>query len=333
MHTPFSLRSTLARLGVLLFSLWACRLGSAPPTPLPGSTAPPQNTPLAVETRLSAEVPAFAPGRVVTDVPYCQQEGEVLRADVYFPVADSPAPHPAVVHLHGGGWRQGSKEVANLLPQVKALQAQGVLVLSVNYRLAPAYRFPAMIEDAKCAVRYLRANAPAYRLDPQHIGAMGGSAGGHLAALLGLTDESAGWDVGPYLTQSSQVQAVVDFFGPTDLTTLPNTPEFQALLQEVFGTADRTSPILRQASPLTYVHPGAPPFLIVQGLADTVVPPDQSQRLAMALQEAGVPVETLWVQHGGHGLWPQGGPLQPPLSEITQHAVDFLVQNLGENAP
>jgi len=176
--------------------------------------------------------------------------------------------------------------------EVPALREAGFVVAAVNDRLAPQAHFPAMIEDVKCAaVRFLRAHAAGYHLDAAHIGVWGGSAGGYLAALLGTSDVSAGWDVGPYLEQPSWVQAVVVMFGPADLPALfahSTRPQGQRRLLLVFDAASPEGPVWVVASPVTYITPGDPPFLILQGDQDKVVPPEQARRLYERLQQAGV---------------------------------------------
>lgn len=217
--------------------------------------------------------------------------------DLYFPQRVVTTPWPVAVYIHGGGWRGGDKSRGSGFAEVPALREAGFLVVSLNYRLAPAYTFPAMIEDVKCAIRSLRAHADAYHLDPERIGVWGTSAGGHLAALLGTADASVGWDGGPYAGVSSRVQAVVVMFGPADLPALARQAVeagredgLQHLL-EVFDATAPDDPALAAASPVTYASPDDPPFLIFQGDRDEVVPPEQADLLAEALQAAGVPVE------------------------------------------
>ena len=232
-------------------------------------------------------------GTIEQDVTYCTVESHDLKMDVYYPA--SGGPWPGVIFVHGGGWTEGDKAPLPMVPT-----AYGYLVVSINYRMYPAYRFPAMIEDVKCAIRFLRAHADDYNLDPERIALIGHSAGGHLAALAGLVDESAGWDVGPYLEQSSRVQAVVDLSGPADLTgRFPDMAE--ELKVSVFGAAQWVS-----ASPVTYARPDAPPFLIVHGEEDGVVPVEQAHRLHDALFEAGRIIRTghraerrAWLRAGG----------------------------------
>jgi acetyl esterase/lipase len=204
-----------------------------------------------------------------------------------------------------------------------ALLDAGFTVVAVNYRLAPAFTFPAMIEDVKCAIRSLRAHATTYGIDPDRIGAWGGSAGGHLVSLLGTADASAGFDVGEYLDYSSAVQAVVDMFGPADLSTL-FPAGFDNLRASVFDDFD-----LALASPITYVSPDDPPFLILHGEEDRIVPISQSEALTARLKATGVPVQFVRVQHAGHGFIPDGtAPVRPSRSEITRLVVEFFREHL-----
>jgi acetyl esterase/lipase len=179
----------------------------------------------------------------------------------------------------------------------------------------------------------LRANAQKYGIDPAHIGAWGGSAGGHLVAMLGTTDASAGLEGnGGYPGVSSQVQAVVDWFGPTDLTRAAQmTPSgtSQMLVGFLGGTMEQIPDVYRRASPVTYVTPDDPPFLILQGERDTLVPPEQSQILADALKQTGVPVTLVLVKNAGHG-WRQVGPepIQPSVREIQNLTFQFFEQHL-----
>ncbi len=231
------------------------------------------------------------------------------------------------MYVHGGGWDKGDKaEGAGW----KYLNAQGYLVVSVNYRLA-AYniKFPAMIQDVKCAVRYLRAHAGEYNLDPQRIGAVGASAGGHLVALLGTSDKSAGWDVGEYLDQSSRVQAVVAEAVFSDFTqTIPNS--MQMAIYFAFGDFPGTaSTIDTAASPVTYITPDDPPFLIIHGEKDGYAPVEQARTLDAGLKAAGVPSKLVIVQNGQHGLNSSNGdPTVPSAEEISQIILDFLNNNL-----
>jgi acetyl esterase/lipase len=201
----------------------ACRPEPAVLTKSPGPTAATSSTITSTQT---ITITSGSTGKAQTgSAPYAELEGTIkrnityytvdsviLQLDIYFPKVMS-GKAPAVLYVHGGAWTIGDKNIGAGSEDVVALTAAGFIVVPVNYRLAPAFKFPAMIEDAKCAVRFLRANANQYGINADKIGAYGGSAGGHLVSLLGLTDRTAGWDTGPYIDYSSQIQAVVDMFG------------------------------------------------------------------------------------------------------------------------
>lgn len=258
-------------------------------------------------------------GTVDKDVAYNRIDGHALGMDIYYPL--SGGPWPGLIFIHGGGWSEGDKSPLPVVPT-----ASGFLVVSINYRMYPAYYFPAMIQDVKCAIRFLRAHAAVYNLDQNRIALIGHSAGGHLAALAGLVDESAGWDVGPYPDQSSRVQAVVEMSGPTDLTR--QFPEWvMELKAKVFGTAQ-----LAKSSPLHYIHSNPPPFLIVHGDADPEVPVEQALLLYDALSKAGAPVEKLIIHNSGHGLEPVNGTMSPSAEEMFAVVFSFLGHNLGINS-
>ncbi|MBK9007055.1 MAG: alpha/beta hydrolase [Anaerolineae bacterium] len=261
-------------------------------------------------------------GTVESDVTYCTVDGVALKMDVYYPFEEHGR-FAVAMYVHGGGWSSGDKAKGAGAADIPALQQAGFLVVSVNYRLAPEYEFPAMIEDVKCAVRSLRAHADEYNLDPNRIGVYGGSAGGHLVAMLGTTDESAGFDVGEYLEYSSRVQAVVDMFGPADLTV-----DFEGggeTVRRAFGDFD-----LALASPVTYVSADDPPFLILHGEEDALVPIAQSEDLLAKLQAAGVQAELVPVANAGHGFKPVSGEISPSREEISQMIVAFFEDALRE---
>ena len=264
-------------------------------------------------------------GQAIMDVPYCSVGGQPQKMDVYFP--SSGGPWPVFMYVHGGGWDKGDKaEGAGW----KYLNGQGYLVVSVNYRLA-AYnvKFPAMIQDIKCAVRYLRAHANEYNLDPKRIGVMGASAGGHLVALLGTADKGAGWDVGEYPDQSSRVQAVVAEAVFSDFTQ-PMPDNISMAIYFALGELPGTnSPVLTAASPVTYVTPDDPPFLILHGEKDGISPVEQAKTLDAKLKAAGVSSKLVIVQNGEHGLTSlNGNPTVPSSQEISQLILDFLNINL-----
>ena len=258
-------------------------------------------------------LPTFAPeklGTVEKDITYCTIDDTDLKLDVYYPPRDD-GPWPVVVHVHGGGWSGGSKNNSFLFPD---LTDMGLVGVEVGYRLSPDVVFPAHIQDVKCAVRYLRAHAADYNIDPDQILAVGDSAGGHLVSLLGLTADSGEWnDAGQWLDTPANVKAVVSISGPTDLNAIACFSDYtRELTQLVFNAQEPCgvdSPILIEASPMTYIHPDAPPFLIIAGTADIVVPYEQSVAFQEKLAAQGVDAELYLVEGGAHNLETPGDPL------------------------
>jgi len=243
--------------------------------------------------------------QILHDLEYARVGEKSLRLDLYLP-QDAPGPHPTIVWVHGGAWRQGSKENTRAARQAE----RGYAVASINYRLSQEAIFPAQIHDCKAAVRWLRAHAGEYGLDPRRFGAWGGSAGGHLVALLGTSGgvpELEG-ELG-HPEQSSRVQAVCDFFGPSDFLRMddvagnmahdaPDSPESQLVGAPIQEHPD----LVARANPITYITPGGPPFLIVHGQEDHTVIANQSELLYAALKEAGVEATLHLVPGAGHGF-------------------------------
>jgi acetyl esterase/lipase len=205
---------------------------------------------------------------------------------------------------------------------VQPLVESGFLVVAVNYRLAPEYPFPAPIQDVKCAIRSLRANAFLYNIDVNRIGVFGGSAGGQLVSLLGVTDASAGMDAsGGYLEQSSRVQAVVSMAGPSDVTLQCSTEKAQIVY--VTDTCQDTETLLKY-SPVSYISPDDPPFLLLHGALDTSVPTIHAEVFFDRLYAAGVQVTFYKVENAKHVFIPSGGVMQPSLEELIQIVISFF---------
>ncbi len=203
-------------------------------------------------------------------------------------------------------------------------------MFSVNYRLAPQYKYPAMIEDVECAVDHISANSRAYGVDAERIGAYGGSAGGHLVSLLGTRQNDGAADGGDGGGGIGRVNAVVDLFGPSDLTVpFAGGPVDEALGLTVFGTSDSGSPLLAEASPVSHVDADDPPFLIIHGEDDGLVPIEQSEVLYQSLLAAGVPAEFVRVANANHGFAPAGGEPDPSRPEINRMVIDFFLARLG----
>ncbi len=265
---------------------------------------------------------------------YCDNGGVSQTMDVYQPAVVRRRA-PTVVFIHGGGWVTGdsSLQAGSVDADVeRELVHRGWVFISINYRLAPTFRWPAQLEDAKCAIRYVRANADALHVDPSRIAVMGASAGGHLASMVGLTGTTALFVAGSHPDVSSAVAAVVDEYGPTDLTSpdLVDAKALPLLVKETFGEmVGRRSPTLVAASPLTYVHPGAPPFLVVHGVKDAIVPVSQSEMLVDSLRAVGDSAQLILVQNAAHGLVHRGdGPVSPSLATVTADIVQFLTTQL-----
>jgi acetyl esterase/lipase len=259
---------------------------------------------------------AFPLGTAHRDLTYCHSQ----TLDLYVPRA-AARPLPVAVYVHGGGMTAGDKSDLNPV-FLDALASAGYAVVSLNYRLAPQFKFPAQIEDVKCAIRYLRAEAPTYGLNGDEIFAFGTSAGGQLVALAALTGPRSAFDVGPYASESSGVLAVADLFGPANLTER-GSGFSPSGIQDVFGKADRRA--LAQASPTHFVAPNAPPILLVQGVDDTTVLKSQSVELFQDLKAAGDRSRLVLVQHMGHMFSQVGSkPLAPSLRQIARDVVAFF---------
>jgi len=281
-------------------------------TPQPKFTVTPNPT----TTPLSARFEHY--GATFIDVPYCTTD-PAQKMDVYLP--DSGGPWRTLVYVHGGSWMHGDKSEAAMFANV--ITSLGYLVVSINYRLYPPATFPAMIEDVKCAIRSLRARASEYNLDLNRIAAMGASAGGHLVSLLGTTKPQDGWDVGEYLEQSSRVQAVIAMAGVMDLSrNFPNA-DIEAMKRVGFGEYNVT-----QASPITYVTPDDPPFLLIHGDQDELVPYEQSQLMYERLIEMHIPAQLIIVKNIGHSFIEPDADASPSLWEINQIILEFLAKYL-----
>jgi acetyl esterase/lipase len=234
------------------------------------------------------------------DVEYGKGGDESLKLDIARPEKVSEAA-PCIVVIHGGGWRAGNRK--QHVDAILALAKQGYVAATISYRFAPKHAFPAQIEDAKCAVRFLRANAEKYQLDPERIGAVGFSAGAHLSMLLGTMDKDDGMEgEGGHADQSSKVQCVVAFFGPTDFLADDIPEQVVGLVDDLVGATREEKPELRKAaSPVTYVSSGDAPTLIYQGTKDVLVPHTQAYKMADALSKAGVPGRVELLLGAGHG--------------------------------
>ncbi len=279
-----------------------------------------------VNLAVSQEQPKLPEGvKVLRDLAYVSGGQQRNRLDLYLP-EKAAGRLPLVVWIHGGGWWGGSKDNC---PAV-SFCTKGYAVASINYRLSQQARFPAQINDCKAAIRWLRAHAAEYHLNPEHIGVWGASAGGHLAALLGTTGNVKELEGhGGNLDQPSRVQCVVDWFGPADLTTMGRqidnlgTP----VARLIGGAVQENKEKARKASPLAYVSKDSAPFLIMHGDKDKLVPLEQSERLAAALAKAGVEVKLQIVKDSSHF----GPSFSSP--ENWKLIEDFFAKHLRQEKP
>ena len=263
-------------------------------------------------------------GSVLKGITYCFDGKSVLLLDLYYPTTARYAHAPVVLWIHGGTWMVGSRSSAAADRQVALLRANGFVVAAIDYTLAPANRFPDQIQDLTCGVRYLRFNHRNLGLDTSRIGALGVSAGGHLAAMLGVDDGSGYFVSGGFSGVSSGVQAVAALWGVYDLTLHDLAGYDEKVLPDIFGAFWRW----KVASPRYHVRAGLPPFLLVHGNDDTDVPVIQSKVMARSLQQAGVSEKLVIVHNAGHGLVSTGGVMSPTRAAIRQDVVDFFVHSL-----
>jgi acetyl esterase/lipase len=255
------------------------------------------------------------------DITYTTVGGEQLQLDIAAPKGlDHPV--PAVVVIHGGGWSGGKRQ--DMTPFAKQIAAHGYVAPTISYRLAPKHRFPAQIEDVKAAVRYLRAHAKELNIDPERIGAMGVSAGAHLALLLGTMDSQDGLEGdGGNPDQPSKVQAVVSYVGPVNLVIDEYTPTQTGIITAFLGGPPKENvEACRRASPITYINKGDAPMLCFFGTDDPLIQYDQAFQLTTALDDADVPGRVELLLGASHG-W-----LGAELTRTTDAMMSFFDQHL-----
>jgi acetyl esterase/lipase len=283
-----------------------------------------------------SKVPPIPAGaKLLRDIPYVTGPGDHDRQKLDIITLATEKPAPLIVWVHGGGWITGSKNILRVVNFTR----EGYAVAAINYRLSLHAPFPAQIEDCKSAIRFLRAHAKKYDIDPDRIGVWGESAGGHLVALLGTSggNLTLAGDKPQNADQSDRVQCVVDYFGPTDLLQIPamagpdvkydfNGPN--SLLTRFLGGPMSTKHHLATiANPITHISKDDPPFLIVHGTADPIVPIGQSKILYQALKKAGIEAEMISVKGASHGLGIYGDP------EVTTRVKSFFEKHLRPEMP
>lgn len=250
------------------------------------------------------------------DIEFSSPGGVSLTLDAFVP--DGKGPFPAVIIVHGGGWEAGSK-TTYVPPLFEPLSRGGFAWFSINYRLAPAHRFEAMAEDVDAAIRWVKKNAKAFKVDPKRIALMGESAGGHLVSYAGARGRG-----------ETKVAAVVSFYGVHDINArsrkmgaIGRNIEQLLVISTPNAEAEEKQ---RLASPVTYVHKQMPPYLMIHGTEDKAVPYDQSPLMCAKMKEAGVRCEVFTVEGAPHGIgaWEK----KPAFQEYKEKMVEWLRQTL-----
>lgn len=248
----------------------------------------------------AAELPVPEGVTFTRDIEFSNPDNQHLQVNLAQPKGDGP--FPAVVCIHGGGFRAGKRESYDKL--CLTLAQRGYVAITVTYRLAPMYPFPAAVLDCKTAVRWLRANAAKYHVDPKRIGTTGGSAGGHLVQFLGVTEGVKDFEAGEYLDQSSAVSCVVNYYGPSDLSKSYGASVDAAEVLPLFFGGDLSTKRREHivGSPLYWATPKAAPTLIVHGTKDDHVAYEQATWMVDRLKACQVEVKLLALEGAGHGF-------------------------------
>lgn len=315
-------------IGAIVLSVSISLAQEKPVQPTPNKSANPATKP---EVKLPPGV------KMLGDISYVPNGDDAQKLDLYLPEKPADRPLPLIVHIHGGGWMGGNKFPC----PVVAMVGKGYAVASVEYRFSQKAKFPAQIQDCQAAIRWLRANAKQHNIDPDHVGVVGGSAGGHLSALVGTAGgKKAFAPIGGNEEQSDRVQAVCDIFGPTNFSTVmqqaaddknirnifkfnsPSDPYSQLIGVSLEGNREKTDAV----SPVHYVSQDNPPMLILHGTHDALVPYAQSEEFAAALKAKGVEVWLQTLPGSGHG---GGGFGKPAIVNLMQVFFDKHLKGVG----
>lgn len=262
-----------------------------------------------------------AAAEIRTDIEYSRAGGTSLRLDASIP--DGSGPFPAAIIVHGGGWVRGDKKI-DVAPLFKPLSDAGIAWFSINYRLAnDPLLFGIAINDVEAAIRFVKDNAREYRIDPDRIALIGESAGGQLAGMAALNN-----------APGTSVKAVVGLYAPTDLVSLLKTSELipSSIRDTLQGTPFEGLLLTRlaQLSPISKVRPGMPPFLLIHGTADILVPFEQSRNMCIKMQSAGANCDLFKVPGAGHGIRRWEG--DPAISEpYKKEMIRWLLEQLADN--
>ena len=340
-HVPFHRETTMTTLRLWKVTLrfatscrWAAFISGA--VVLSASLALAQDKP-AQQTPNKQAAPAAKPEaklppgvKMLGDISYIPNGDDAQKLDLYLPEKPADRPQPLIVHIHGGAWRGGSKFPCPVVNMV----GKGYAVASVEYRFSQKAKFPAQIQDCQAAIRWLRANSKQHNIDPEHVGVVGGSAGGHLSALVGTAGGKKAFPmIGGNEEQSDRVQAVCDIYGPANFSTVMQQAADDKNIRNIFqfnspkdpyslligvsleGNREKTDAV----SPVHYVSKDNPPMLILHGTHDALVPYAQSEEFAAALKAKGIEVWLQTLPGSGHG---GGGFGKPAIIALTQNFFD-----------
>ncbi len=281
------------------------------------------NSSMVEKTRFEVSFPDNV--EVLQSIVFGKGGGRNLKLALFLP-KDNRDAHPGIVFIHGGGWRGGNPK--QFMPQALYLAAQGYVSACIENRLSGKVRksFPAAVEDVKCAVRWMRASAKRYKIDPNRIAAAGGSAGAHLAAMLGVTDEEDGLEgSGGHGEFSSKVNAVVAFNGVFNLAA-EKVHDLDPVVAFLGSKLTEIPDVYEKASPITYVDKTDAPFLLLHGTKDRSLPYEQSVKMKEALEKAGVRAELFTAKNAGHGFFNHPPWYEPTLKRMEE----FLDRVFGE---
>jgi acetyl esterase/lipase len=292
-----------------------------------GSLAQPVTSNGSSATELLPASSPYGEATAIRNIPYLARPTARQNFDLYLPKSKSDQPFPLIFWIHGGAWMMGIKEWDN----VKYLVRYGYAIASIDYRISPEAPFPAQIQDCNAALNFVLSHATNYGINPNRFVVGGGSAGGHLALLLGLAREEQSFGADP----SIKPLAILDFFGPADFNRMKDDLEtihskeglklFRDAGSKLLGVpVEQSSAKAKLASPITYVSASSPPVLILQGGKDDLVPAAQSRRLHDALDRAGVKNQLILVDAAGHD-----GPLFST-PEIESKVISFLSETFGK---
>lgn len=273
------------------------------------------------------EVKKYKEGSVIEDIKYKSIGDRELKLDMYMPNATKYEKSPTIIYVHGGFWTFGDKksEIPYLMDTINKLRDKGLTVVSIDYRLVNnTTKFPAPIEDVKDAVKFIRKNAKEYNIDENKIGIWGSSAGGHLALMEGLTDDTVFIGSDDFKNYSSKVNFIISWYGPTDLSII-NGKNAEKVASNFMGVSIKDSKdSYIKASPINYLSEESPSILLIHGSKDTVVPSSQSFNLYKKGKELGADVRYMSIKNGGHGFVPSGGEIYPALNDISDKTISFI---------